>query len=697
MAVSSRSNVVLYRLKPLLSLQKFKHSLGENRGQAQLYAQVGSDSLMEQGAAGLTQIDMSKWKKLDSRTLGIARNSISESSWIVLKILQSAGFEAYLVGGCVRDLILNKVPKDFDIVTTAALKQVKKQFHRCLIVGSRFPICRVQVKGSVIEVSSFDTVAKHDKEKEGLVTNIPRGCDKNDFVRWRNCMHRDFTVNSLFFNPFENKIYDYANGMMDLRSLKLRTLIPAHQSLKEDNARILRGLRLSARLGLSLSKETEIAIRGLMPSVASLPKSRIMMEMNYMLSYGASRPSLSLLQQFKLLEILLPLHAAYLDQQAQNNQSFVMLMELFCNLDKLITCDQPSDCNLWVGLLAFHLALVLNPQDALVLWTFASVLYYGDWNEGVKFGREHAHIPTVYTPEITEAQYLMSDGKLAEKVTELASAVQFCIGGLSDPDRLHQLMARFPGSSCSGLVFVSKGTQKRTFDLFHVLAHDVKSYKKDRKCSDINFSLLGKGDLCETRFVLGKIILDTMSSGALRGNGDAEEKQEPVRSDSINNIKAFGNENRKRGLPHILEPQKSTKKNKMIMEKCNVSVHGNTVTRNEVVYTELDKAANLKLKLVEKDKEAILPMLQTVKDDKHHLQSEYNKWQEGTESKLKLERKKVKKVIHSVGKSSLLWDGNEKGEKPSENKGVKGKTEKTDEDVKGERDKQPSLSSLFRR
>lgn len=713
MAVSSKGNALLSRLKLFLPLQKLKHSLGENRGGDQIYAQVGSDSAMEK-VAGLGQTDMSKWRKLDSRTLGIARNSIPESSWIVLKILQRAGFEAYLVGGCVRDLLLNKAPKDFDIITTAALKQIKKEFHRCIIVGSRFPICRVHVKGTVIEVSSFDTVAKHDEEKD-LVMKIPHGCDKNDFVRWKNSMHRDFTVNSLFFNPFEYKIYDYANAMMDLRSLKLRTLIPALQSFKEDNARILRGLRLSARLGLSLSKETEVAIRRLIPSIASLPKARIMMEMNYMLSYGASGPSIYLLEKYKLLEMLLPLHAAYLDQLAQNGQSFVMLMDLFCNLDKLVTCDQPSDCNLWVGLLAFHLALVLNPQDALVLWTFASVLYHGNWAEGVKFGREHAHKPSVYIPEITEAHYSTSNDELAEKVAQLASAVQYCIGGLSDPDTLTKLMARFPNSPCSGMIFVPKGTHKRASDIFKVLSHDLQSYEKERKCFDINFTLLGKGDLFETRFVLGKIILDTL-------NNKAEERHETIKSDPEKTIKVSGNEKRKRGLPpHITEPQKSAKKKKLNLVKCD-SEEESTQESNKYVDTKPEKAAKPKLKVIEREKEVILHLLKTVKDDKYleikneerqnhktklksmkknekrviYSEQNFEERQEPSETKLEPEKKNTKKVIHLAEKTNLALDKNKKREKVPENNGaVKGKTEKLNEEAK--ECKRPSLSSLFRR
>lgn len=261
-------------------------------------------------------VDTSIWKKLDSTTVGITRSLIPLPTWTVLNILHRGGFEAYLVGGCVRDLVLNRTPKDFDVVTNANLKQIKKLYRRAFIVGCKFPICIVHVRGSVIEVSSFDTVAGNaTQKKEANFTERHRGCDEEDFVRWRDCMRRDFTINSLLFDPFANIIYDYAGGMEDLKSLKLRTLAPAQLSFKEDCARILRGLRIAARLGLTFSEDTETAICSLSPSIMSLSKSRIMMELNYMLSYGAAGPSICLLQRFNLLELLLPLQAAYLAQQ----------------------------------------------------------------------------------------------------------------------------------------------------------------------------------------------------------------------------------------------------------------------------------------------------------------------------------------------------------------------------------------------
>ncbi|PHT32694.1 hypothetical protein CQW23_29031 [Capsicum baccatum] len=143
-------------------------------------------------------------------------------------------------------------------------------------------------------------------------------------------------------------------------------------------ARILRGLRLAARLKLSLSEEIEIAVHKLPSSIMKLEKSRLMMEVNYMLSYGAAEPSLFLLQRYNILGMLLPFHASHLAQQSnkQLSESSVMLMKLFSSLDQLVPCGRPSHDSLWVALLAFHLALIANPQKAYVILTFASLLYH---------------------------------------------------------------------------------------------------------------------------------------------------------------------------------------------------------------------------------------------------------------------------------------------------------------------------------
>ncbi|KAM0003919.1 putative polynucleotide adenylyltransferase [Helianthus debilis subsp. tardiflorus] len=503
-AIHVKRDSFFARFKPRLS-QLFYHKL----------VKVGNKPRPpsdKDSVSGPGKIDISKWRKMDSRSLGITRVMVPSSPYTLLKILRSRGFEAYLVGGCVRDLLLNRPPKDFDVITTADLNQIKKQFHRCIIVGRRFPICRVHIKGSVIEVSSFKTLAKDSEEKEKfLVSQMPRGCDKFDLNLWKNSMHRDFTVNSLFFDPLNYKIYDYNNGMKDILELKLRTLVPAHVSFTEDCARILRGLRIAARLGLSFSKDIESAIHKHASSILSLSTFRIMMEMDYMLSYGAAESSLRLLHRFHILKILLPVQAAYISRQTTGpKQRTMMLMKLFSHMDELVSCDQPSTCCLWIGLLAFHQALLNGPQHPFVVSTFGCVLYHQSWVDGLRFARKYCQPLVNFDPETSNPYEFFTDDEVAKKVTMLARRVINSIDVLVDIDTLHKTMSKFSGFPCRGLVFVSKNSAHSAAQLFHVLAHKVETYDKGRSSFEMNHQLLGKGDALETRFALGKIIMNTM-------------------------------------------------------------------------------------------------------------------------------------------------------------------------------------------
>ncbi|KAJ7944068.1 Poly(A) polymerase [Quillaja saponaria] len=609
MSLRRNSNGLLSHLKSLINLQRFNHTFIEGRLQTRLYRKMDSDYV----ASG-ESIDVSKWKEVNASRFGITRDMISLPARIVLKILRNEGFDAYLVGGCVRDLILNRIPKDFDVITTATLQQIKKKFYHAMIVGRRFPICRVHVKGSVIEVSSFETVAHNDtKRKEVPFFRMPYGCKEKDFLRWKNCLHRDFTINSLFFDPFTNKIFDYTNGLEDLRSLKLQTLISAQVSFKEDCARILRALRIAARLGLSLSRGIEKAIFNLSPSVERLDKSRTMMEVNYMLSYGAAEPSLCFLWKFQLLKILLPFQAAYLDQQTskQSSQSSSMLMKLFFHLDKLVACDRPSDCSLWVGLLAFHLALVNNPQDALVIWAFGSVLYHGEWKEGVKFVRERAEEYVNFVPEILDYCECKSDEELAEQVTELASLVLDSVAALTETKSLSEAMSRYPSLPCSGLVFIPRKTGQGVTEVFKVLMNDIKSYQHRRGTFDINYCMLGDGHISEIRFVLGKIILNTMSDGIV-------QKREPIEAEKSHSqpegtkedgdvalsdlIKHSLSKRDKRRVPSTSKPelqQQTVKKQKLLLKGSNLSQHEVTLNIHQLVEQDEGKQTSQKHKWVE--------------------------------------------------------------------------------------------------
>ncbi|XP_073046169.1 uncharacterized protein [Primulina eburnea] len=590
----------------------------------------------------LCHVNFSKWTKLDSRKFGIARSQISLSSQIVLKKLHSAGFEAYLVGGCVRDFLLNKVPKDFDVITTASLKKVKSTFQSAIIIGRRFPICRVTVKGFVVEVSSFETRHEHSCRKQVHISNFPIGCDKKDLARWNNCLQRDFTINSLYYDPYSNTIFDYADAMTDLTSLTLRTVIPAHLSFKDDQARILRGLRLAARLDLSFSRETEVAICNLSSSVAGLSQSRIHLEMNYMLSYGAAEPSLLLLKRFNLLEILLPFNAAYLSEQAKNGLRLrsSMLMKLFFNLDRLITCDRPCDECLWVALLAFHLALFNNPQNVVVALTVASRFSHGTWEESVNFARKHAPVSRIYVPEIVAGFDFLSDDEVAERVTNFSVQMKESVDVFTNMDCLLKSMAKFPEFSCFGLVSVPRKMGLRVKDVFDILLKDVRSLTVYKKGTDIDYSLLKAGDINEIRFVLGKIIINTLVCGAIEDITEVGEDVVPSIIDPLQNVEVF-DEIRDKDTQSMIESNYKLlpdNDSKVRLVGKNVFIEDKLSGRSKMtVTTQLDVLLQNKQDLLKRNRQEVTNKCQKVTSEgKGHLRQDYMSKDDGKSNTFQL-------------------------------------------------------------
>lgn len=160
------------------------------------------------------------WKKIGTKELGIHNSSIGPAARKVLNGLKKRGYDVYLVGGCVRDLILKQTPKDFDIITSAELKEVMKVFSWCKIVGKRFPICHVHMDDTIVEVSSFNTARGKKGVESSHHTKAPNSCEK-DLLRWKNCLNRDFTINGLILDPYERVVYDYMGGIEDIRKAKV--------------------------------------------------------------------------------------------------------------------------------------------------------------------------------------------------------------------------------------------------------------------------------------------------------------------------------------------------------------------------------------------------------------------------------------------------------------------------------------------
>lgn len=200
-------------------------------------------------------------KRFYRESHSIRRTNIDEDAIKIINRLNKFRYKAYLVGGGVRDLLMGKKPKDFDIVTSATPNQIKRAFNNCRIIGKRFKIVHILFKGKVIEVSTFRSLPEHrfEKHKEKNDYLIKRdntyGTAKEDAAR------RDFTINSLFYDPKNDSILDYVGGFEDIQKKIVRVIGDPDISFKEDPVRMLRAIKFSVLLGLEIEKKTKSAIR----------------------------------------------------------------------------------------------------------------------------------------------------------------------------------------------------------------------------------------------------------------------------------------------------------------------------------------------------------------------------------------------------------------------------------------------------
>ncbi|CAI9113189.1 OLC1v1013754C1 [Oldenlandia corymbosa var. corymbosa] len=451
-------------------------------------------------------------KKLNSSKLGITNSMIPRTARVVLNNLKRKGFEVYLVGGCVRDLILKRTPKDFDIITSAELREVKRIFSRCEIVGKRFPICHVHIDDSIVEVSSFNTYGRNSGKYLNLASEKHVFCDEADYTRWRNCLQRDFTINGLMFDPYAKLIYDYVGAMDDIRKAKVRTIVPAEISLTEDCARILRAIRVAARLQFKFSKETALSIKNLASSVFRLDRGRLLMEMNYMLAYGSAEASLRLLWRFGLLEIILPIQAAYFVHIGfrRNDKRSNMLLSLFFNLDKYVAPDSPCHSSLWVALLGFHRAIFDQPSDPLVVATLCLAVHNGGdlleaSNIAKKISREH----DISFIELSESQDLDSDSLIAE-AKFLAASIQDALSNMTDEYAVSRAMTKYPKAPYSDLVLISLALYLRVCKIFDCVKGGREKGFVPKRGSKIKHEELALGALHEVRHVFARVVFDTI-------------------------------------------------------------------------------------------------------------------------------------------------------------------------------------------
>lgn len=255
-----------------------------------------------------------------------------------MRRLQEEGYEAYIVGGSVRDLLLGKVPKDYDVATDAIPEEVKTVFPRCRLIGRRFRLAHVRLGGTLIEVATFrgpqmsaDDDHKHQNGR--ILRDNVWGSLEEDAVR------RDFTVNALFLDPVSGDIQDFVGGYEDLANRKLRLIGDARTRYREDPVRLLRAARFIAKLGVEPAAETLAPIVDMAPLLHDIPPARLFEEVCKLFMTGHATRTWEALQQFELTRALFPILEG--EGESGKAREGKLLLKALENTDERIANEKP--------------------------------------------------------------------------------------------------------------------------------------------------------------------------------------------------------------------------------------------------------------------------------------------------------------------------------------------------------------------
>lgn len=336
----------------------------------------------------------------------LSRKDIPSSALKVLYGLKDAGFVAYLVGGCVRDLLLGLKPKDFDVATDAHPEQARKLFRNSRLIGRRFKLLHVGFGHDIVEVSTFRKATQragnkdHAHSEHGLVVrdNVYATAKEID----QDAIRRDFTVNALYYNIKDFTILDFVDGLSDLQQRRLRVIGDPEVRFREDPVRLIRAIRLAAKVGLELDAAIIKAIPASQQLLSHISPARLFDEMLKIIMSGNASTIFLWLQRYHVLDFLMPeVHKAL--QQDPEHYSEKMINLALKNTDVRLKEHK-----------------TINPAFMLAVWYWPIFLkqhqHYLQQLEPDAFGRasiktlkiavEHLHIPKRLTAMMHDIWYL---------------------------------------------------------------------------------------------------------------------------------------------------------------------------------------------------------------------------------------------------------------------------------------------------
>jgi len=248
--------------------------------------------------------------------------------------LKDAGYASLLVGGCVRDLLLGREPKDFDVVTDARPEEVKKLFHNARLIGRRFRLAHVRYGRDIIEVATFRAAPAEDD-------GDPHAHDNNIFgTQEEDARRRDFSVNALYYDVSDQNVIDYVGGVADLERGVLRVIGDPERRYREDPVRMLRAVRFAAKLGFRIDEATAAPIRALGELLLQVSPARMFEEVLKLFQGGYAVETFELLRTFGIFRYLFPLTEESLATEEAHFPRTIVPLAL-TNTDARITADKP--------------------------------------------------------------------------------------------------------------------------------------------------------------------------------------------------------------------------------------------------------------------------------------------------------------------------------------------------------------------
>lgn len=361
----------------------------------------------------------------------------------IVERLREAGYEAYWAGGCVRDLVLGRQPKDYDVATNARPAEIRDLFGRrkTLDIGAAFGVVAVvgPPQSGMVEVTTFryDVGYSDGRHPDGVTFTTAQ----------EDAQRRDFTINGLFYDPLGNdesrRVIDFVGGMEDLGRGVVRAIGDPQARFGEDKLRMLRGVRFAATFGFALDDTTRQAIVELAPSIIVVSAERIAQEMRLLMVLPGRAPAVQLLRETGLLAAILP--------------------ELVPLAERLVALDRPELGNLWQRTLAV-LDRLSQPQFPLAL---AALLHAAAWHSHEPPGGEGAHQAAAIVPQVAERWRLSN--KESERAAWLVDHHRALVDaqrmpwpqlqrlliseGIQDLLNLHQAIAEAAGRDASHVDF----------------------------------------------------------------------------------------------------------------------------------------------------------------------------------------------------------------------------------------------------